>query len=194
MSEQKTNRETWYYDALKFLRPLFTERGYTMPPIRIGCGWTFGNHRTRLGECWSEKMSTDKTHEIFISPVCDDPKEILDTLVHEICHTIVGTDAKHRKPFIEVAKTIGLVGPWPSCQAGHDLSAFLEQVATKLGPYPHARLTLPDKKKGKVGSRLIKVQCPECDYIARVTRKHLTEKGAPICPIHKKSFKEAPPK
>jgi hypothetical protein len=34
----------------------------------------------------------------------------------------------------------------------------------------------------KQGTRLIKCECPECGYIARVTAKWLDEAGAPICP------------
>lgn len=30
--------------------------------------------------------------------------------------------------------------------------------------------------------RLLKVECPTCGYIARVTRKWLDARGAPICP------------
>lgn len=188
------NREDWYYKALNRLRDWFGGHGYSLPAIRIGCGWPTRNRKKTNGECWSEKSSADRTHEIFISPMVEKSIEILAVLVHELCHTIAGVEAKHKKPFIEVARNLGLEGPWTQSQAGEELAAYLEQLSEKLGPYPHSKMTPKDRKKTGAGSRLLKVQCPACDYIARVTRKHLIEKGAPICPVHNKPFKEVPPR
>jgi hypothetical protein len=58
-----------------------------------------------------------------------------------------------------------------------------------MGGPPDRRPGPPVRKvKKKQTARLLKAQCPECDYIVRVTRKHLAEKGAPVCPIHRVQF------
>jgi hypothetical protein len=71
----------------------------------------------------------------------------------------------------------------------------LAPILESLGPYPHAEL---DTRKWRVGppvgekdmwtgpkvqgTRLHKVMCRHCGYVARVTMKWLN-KGMPVCPI-----------
>ncbi len=187
------NREEWYYNALLTLRELFKLKGYEIPAVRIGCGWPTRQRKTAAGQCWDKMSSTDETHEIFISPILDVIPEILATMIHELCHAVVGVEAKHKGPFIEVMKAMGMRKKWTDSVMGPELMLWLVPVIDKLGLYPHRRMALTDTDKKKIGSRLIKVQCPMCDYIVRVTRKHLDEKGAPICPLHDQPFQEVPP-
>jgi uncharacterized Zn finger protein (UPF0148 family) len=56
-----------------------------------------------------------------------------------------------------------------------------------MGP-PDRHVIKLDSPVKKQSTRMLKAQCPRCDYTVRVSRKHLSEKGAPICPIHKVSF------
>ena len=84
-----------------------------------------------------------------------------------------------------------MVKKWTKPIPGEDLMLILATIGDKLGPYPHAKMNLSKKSKGeKPGSRLIKVACPKCGYVARVTRKWLDDIGAPICPSCKVAFKE----
>jgi len=187
MPEYKT-REQWYYAAAKFLEQrVFKPDGHELPKFRIGCGWPVGNRAKVGAQCWDNKASGDKTYEIFISPTQTDPAHILEVIIHELCHAVAGIEAHHKKPFIEVMRTCGMVKPWKSSVAGEDLQPTLAKIAEKLGPYPHAKLGLREQIK-KQTTRMVKLQCPECDYIVRTTRKHLEEKGAPICPIHGMPF------
>lgn len=182
-------RESWYKAAVVKLAEIFHEHGYSFPKIRVGCGWPIGNRKKRIGECFGQHMSADQTYEIFVSPGIDDPLHVLAILTHELGHAIAGVEVQHKKPFREVVKTVGMVKPFTEPQVNDELKAKLTQINTKLGPYPHALLKLP-VKSGQKGSRLLKVQCPKCEYVARVTRKWLDEAGAPLCPIHKIAFRE----
>lgn len=194
MKKFKT-REEWLNRAIKELNKIFKSAGYIIPDkIRVACGWPSGNIRKNDGECWSRKCSKDKTFEIFISPSIDNPcKEsgVLAVLIHELVHLVVGLKEGHKATFKHCAVKIGLAGKMTASIAGPELLLTIKQIAKKLGLYPHAAIQ-PKKNPfiKKQSTRLIKVGCPKCDYIARVTRIHLDGKGAPLCPTHKVAFNE----
>lgn len=187
-------REAWLLAARVSLEArVFCPAGYEIPATRIGVGWPIGNKKRIQGQCHSNKNSADKTYEIFISPKLDDIQTVLAVLAHELAHAVVGTEAAHKKPFIDVARAIGLVGPkWTMTTAGEYLADTLKNISVGLGNYPHAILNLGEKEK-KQSTRLLKVACPECGYVVRVTRKWLDEAGAPLCPVHKIAFQEEVP-
>lgn len=192
MGNKKTQtriREKWLNEAIEAIRPFFTAKGYKVPVgIRISVGFPYRGQKA-TGQCFSPEVSADKSFEIFVSPVIADSPTVLTILVHEIVHTVVGTEAKHKKLFKQCAIAVGLEGKMTATHAGEKLTEQLRKISAKLGPYPHAELN-PTKTEKKQTTRLIKVSCPECDYVARVTRVHLDEKGAPICPVCKVAFVE----
>lgn len=184
------NRESWFIAAKKELeQQVFKPNGYELPKTRLGVGWPTGNREKTGGQCFGSEESADKTYEIFISPKSFNPLVILGTITHELCHTIAGVKAQHKKPFIEIMRTVGMLAPFTQSVISDDLTSVLDGIVTKLGPYPHAALGI--KAKGeKKGSRLLKTECPKCGYVARVTRKWLDDAGPPICPADKVSFKK----
>ena len=189
MTEHRT-REAWFKAAAVAIEArVFKPAGYELPHYRIGCGWPIGNRVKVGGQCFDTDISDDKTYEIFVSPKSYDPLVILGTLVHELSHTLAGVKAQHKKPFIEVMRAIGMLAPFTQSIVSDDLRPVLDEIVTKLGPYPHAALGIK-KKDGQKGSRLLKTMCPKCGYVARVTRKWIEEVGPPICPADKVSFKE----
>lgn len=195
MSKYYKTREDWLAAAVDLLMPTFKRHGYTIPEqVKVTCGWPGGRSIFKtIGQCWPAESSTGKFHEIFISPMLDDvigPRGVLATLVHELCHAVVGCKEGHKGKFPPCAKALGLAGKMTSTEAGPELLKELETLASKLGPYPHKKL-IPAKGIKKQTTRLIKVACPQCDYIARVTRTHLDEKGPPICPECSVPFEEA---
>lgn len=194
MKKYKT-REQWLLAAINQLRPYFKAHGYIIPKkVKVSCGWT-KSRKTATGETWSPNASKGKFHEIFISPECDNVDVIskdgvLSILVHELIHVVIGLKEGHKKLFKQTCKKLGLEGKATESTAGHSLCLFFKEIIKEIGQFPH-RALIPSKSGiKKQTTRLLKLQCPNCDYIIRVTRKHLDEKGSPLCPVHKKPFEE----
>ena len=178
------NREQWLTSATKKLRPMFKQHGAAIPEnVRVSCSWPSGSVRKVIGEAWTEKACADGAHETYISPVLDKPVDVLAVLVHELVHHAFGIEAGHKAPFKRLATTLGLTGKMTETTAGPELTEKLTEIAEKLGPYPHGKVT-PGQGKTKQGTRLIKCKCSECGYIVRTTSKWLDSYGPPLCPCN----------
>lgn len=178
------NREEWLTEATDLLRPMFKRAGFTIPEkVYVSVGWpsTGGTRKKNMtiGQAWSPDNSADKTGHIFISPVLGDSIKVLETHVHELGHLAVGLKHGHKGPFVRFCKKIGLEGKPTATSAGDALKEQLSVLIDALGDYPHGALA-PGERKVQ-GTRLLKVLCPDCGYVVRVTRKWLDE-GYPVCP------------
>jgi len=177
-------REQWLNQLLDALRPIFQGADAEVPEhVRVSCGWpskaATARKNRRIGECWDKEQSSDEHYEIFVSPILSDSLAVADTLVHELVHACVGTKCGHRAPFRRLALAVGLEGEMRSSSAGEDLLLVLKELIKQLGPYPHGEISFPEKEK-KQSTRLLKVECPDCGYTVRTTRKWL-EVGLPTC-------------
>lgn len=191
-------RELWLQRAIQAMKAVFEASGYTVPPIRVACGWPvrggLGKKGRVLGECWSKDASSDgQQAQIFISPaLCDDgsdPMGVLPTLVHEVVHAVVGHKASHNKVFGKCARAVGLEGKLTATNAGPELLEKCKGWYAALGAYPHSQLNGLEKGK-KQSTRLLKSICNHergedtCGYTVRITQKWVDEVGAPHCPLH----------
>lgn len=175
-------REEWLNDAADAIRGLFDEQSAPdYPKLRLSCGWPKGGRGKTIGQAWHPDSSGDSTVEIFISPALEKPGEVLETLVHELVHAVVGNDAGHRGPFKKLATGLGLEGKMTATHAGETLAATLESFLDFLGEYPHAELS--KKTVTKQNTRMLKISCPNenCKFICRTTQKWLDEVGTPTC-------------
>jgi len=186
------NREQWLTKAKDSLLRSFEASGYGDYPrqIRVSCGWPSSgggkaNNRT-IGQAWSAECSEGGVSEIFISPVLADPIRVLDVLVHELCHVVVGLEHGHKGAFKQCARAMGLEGKMTATHAGAELVQELTVLSESLGEYPHDALA-PAVKVKKQGTRLRKAECSECGYTVRVTAKWL-DIGAPICPCNREDM------
>jgi len=175
-------REEWLVVATNLLRTDFSSIGAEIPEkVRVTCGWPSQGGRPgkkqRIGEAWPPSCSEDGTTEIFINPMLDGIK-VLDVLVHELVHAVVGCEAGHKGPFRTTAKAIGLEGKMTTTVAGETLMVRLRDIIAELGEYPHAKLT-PKKKKTQ-STRMLKLLCPVCGYLARTSQKWINL-GTPTC-------------
>jgi hypothetical protein len=183
------NRETWLNAANVLINDaIFKPAGAKLPKkLRVSCAFpsirALGAKNQRIGECWSHTASGDGTVEVFISPVLDNPVRVLDVLVHEDVHGIVGNECGHKGPFATLARKVGLQGKLTATVASPELEKQLKAISTKLGPYPHAKLEGRGPVK-KQTTRMVKCECEECGYVARTTRTWLVELGAPLCPCN----------
>ncbi|MEG7677046.1 hypothetical protein U2060_15005, partial [Listeria monocytogenes] len=81
-------------------------------------------------------------------------------------------NAGHGPKFRALATAIGLEGKMTATVPGEALRATLAEIIESVGPWPHAELRkgeAADKPK-KQGTRMLKVQCPACDYTVRTTQ------------------------
>jgi hypothetical protein len=181
------------------MAPLFTEKDFTVPAVRVSCGFPSGRALSRkkqaIGECWGKEITVDGVPQIFCSPVLKDPVEVLAVLIHEVVHAVVGAAAKHGSKFRKCALAVGLEGKMTATHAGENLNQdFRVTFIPALGLYPHAGLKpkmRPDKKQT---TRMVKCECEKCGYAVRTSRKWLDEAGAVLCPCNKKPMSfEIPP-
>lgn len=169
-------REEWLNEAAAEMKAwvLKTSDGddYLDPLISVGFpkGSRGRSASHAIGQCWDKTQSGDKERaHIFIIPTMTEPVDIMAVLLHELVHASVGTQCGHRGPFKGCAKAVGLEGKMTATVAGDLLKVKLELLARELGEYPHPGLTVP--ARGSKGSRLLKVECPICRCIIRMTQK-----------------------
>ncbi len=192
MATTYTLRDEWLAGAVRELRSDFERDGYSLSrwdTIRVSVGFPSrgaapGLSQT-IGQCW-DRVDDDGIPQLFMSPVLENPVRVLDVLVHELAHVVVGCRHGHKAPFKRAALALGLAGKPTATHAGPVLVKRLQSLSAELGAYPHAALDL--KKRKKQTTRLIKVECRDDAYIARVSRTTIETHGCPICPVCQESM------
>lgn len=172
MATKKSNatREAWLEAGVKKLTAVFAANGYTLPPVKVSCSWPGGGSaRKRIGECWPTAFSAAKVNEIFISPRIADPVMALDILTHELVHAVDDCKNGHKKPFVAIARKLGLEGKPTATHAGPVLREALVKIAKAIGAYPHSTLDLSARKKQT--TRNIKHECDDCGAVWRMAAK-----------------------
>lgn len=172
MSNQ--NREQWLYAVTEHFSAQFTDLGYSLPPLRVTCGFPSGGG-TRLrtprvvGEIHDRTRSADDHFEIFISPVNADSVTVAAVLVHELVHAAVGLNQKHNRVFGGVARKIGLQGKLTATTASPAFEGEIRDLVKDIGEYPHAALSVDGSTKQS--TRLLKLVCPVCGVTCRASAK-----------------------
>ena len=188
--------QAWLRAAVDGLRPDFEAIGKTLPAaMRCNFGFTsHGSKKTGIsGQFYDGGASTDTIPKLIIRCNTDDPAAILEAVVHQCVHAVVGVEEGHGKAFREVALRIGLEPPMRTSKAGKRLSERLHALSAELGPFPNARLnfetTGADGKEKRVAdqpktqeNRQLKATCPKCGYTVRTTAKWFRV-GMPCCPV-----------
>ena len=191
---QKFNeREAWLASAAVMLQhevfpaASIEAASWEQRKYRVSCGFPIGYRGSRtgkvaLGQAFDPSISADGTMEVFINPILDKPLDVIAVLLHELVHVEAGIQCGHRGRFASVARAVGLTGPMTSTVPGDALLPKLQGIVEVLGAYPHAKVD-PNARK-KQGTRLLKLQCSDCGWTARVSglqarRLH----AASTCPV-----------
>jgi hypothetical protein len=192
--------QAWLRAAVDGLRPDFEAIGKTLPAT-LHCNFGFTSHGAKKtgisGQYYEGGASTDDVPKLIIRCNTDDVFSILEAVVHQCCHAVVGVTEGHGKAFREVALRLGLEPPMRTSKAGKRLSERLHSLSAELGTFPNSRLnfetTGADGKEKRVAdqpktqeNRQLKVEClvDGCGYCARATAKWLRI-GLPLCPVHR---------
>jgi len=135
----------------------------------VSVGFPKGQHGRgpAVGQCWSPGSSRDGKAHIFVSPIRDGKEvlAVLATVTHELIHALDRCESGHRKEFARMALAVGLQRPLTSSSPNEVLTARLNEVAERLGPFPHGALV--PAARSKPGSRLRLWECA-CGVKARV--------------------------
>ena len=180
------NREEWLTAAaVEIEAALFAPLNKSLPATwRGSCSWPSSrangkNKAGTIGQCFEPSVSDDGTAEMLVSMSQDDPLEVAAILTHEMVHAVEGIEAGHGPAFRSTALKIGLTGKMTATRPGENFKRDVAPILEKLGPYPHAAVDISKRKKQT--TRMIKVECGDCGYTARVTRKWIEQTGAPLC-------------
>lgn len=180
---QNNLRELWLQNAVVLIEPIFKNKGYQIPKIQVSCGFpSTGNKTKHIGQCWGRSSTSDGVNQLFISPVLDEPVQVLDTLVHELVHAVDDCIHHHGPEFKKIATDIGLQGPMREASAGPWLKEHLTGIAKQLGKYPHSKINLAHSSSKKTGPRP-RAKCKNCGYEVTPLKKWLYM-GPPLCPKH----------
>ncbi len=180
-----TTREGWLVDAIALLdTEFFKGRGHKVPiKLQVACGWPKASRRA-VGQCWSPSASADETTQMYVSPTEAEPVEVLDTLLHELIHAVVGCEHGHKGPFKTLAKDFGFAGKMTSTYAeeGSPLKALLVSIAGELGPYPHAAMTKKDSARTYPYKWTRLMSETDNAYTVTISPRVMEEHGRPIDP------------
>ncbi|WP_051468416.1 hypothetical protein [Actinomadura oligospora] len=171
------------------MTPWISEQQLEVPEVYVSVSFPTTGARSgkTIGQC--HYSSKDGRPHLLVHPYLDDPIDVLETLLHELVHAVVGGGVGHSGPFATLAKALGFEAPMTSTPASPELKWALRRVATRgLGLYPHAALqrVLP-----KQTTRQRKIVCPNLDcpaydiekgtpYLVRMSKRKFDQWGA-IC-------------
>ena len=181
-----TTREAWLEAFIDASRSRFDAANAPLPlNVRVAVGFTSkGTRGNRIGECWSDSASDDGHFEIFIKPTLTDAARICDVLTHELIHAAVGIAEGHGQAFRRVALSLGLGGSMTATVAQAGWYEWAMPIIESLGPLPYAALHGGfNTGRPKQSTSLLKVECPACGWLARVTAKHIDKYSHLNCPV-----------
>ncbi|QVJ13050.1 hypothetical protein [Pseudomonas phage Psa21-HRN] len=178
-------REGWLRAAVQKLEARLEQAGQKMPEAwAVSVGFPKRAHAkvAAIGECWSKEVSTASVYEMFISPVLENPVEVLATLLHEMIHAAVGLECKHAGPFAKTARAVGLKGKLTATYAepGTELHDALTDLSRELGDYPHKAMAPRKKPAQPKGWFLVKLVSPnDPGYKFTIAPRLIEEYGMP---------------
>jgi hypothetical protein len=98
--------QAWLRAAVDGLRPDFEAIGKTLPAA-IRCNFGFTSHGSKktgiTGQYYDGGASTDTIPKLIIRCNTDDRVAILEAVLHQGCHAVVGVEEGHGKAFRELA-------------------------------------------------------------------------------------------
>lgn len=183
-------------EAERILREAIAHFKLQVKPESIVVTVQTRGRRNALGWFWNGRWKQGKNNlsEINLSAESLSTCDVGELLIHELAHA--ENDAKgvhdcsgkvHNKHFKEMAESLGLqceekrskkVG-WGYTKLGPAASDFLAKAKFNRSIFDACRTDAVSL--AKVGSRLLKAECPDCGYTIRVTRKW-ADVGMPKCP------------
>ena len=180
-------REQWLQAFIDASRTQFDAVGAPIPPnVRAAVGFTSkGMKGNRIAECWADTSSADGHFEIFLKPTIVSTHEICAAFTHELIHASVGMDKGHNAVFKRVATSLGLTGKMTATVPSEAWFTWAGPIMKNLGTMPYGAISEEGKSTGRKPqiAALLKMECPACGFLARVTKKHIEPHSHLNCPV-----------
>lgn len=170
------DRERWLIQALELLRDgVFSPRDRRLPPLKVTVSLPYTrDQKATLIQYFPPALNKDKIGQLLLNPSVDNGIEAVRHL--------------YRASETQIARSGPDARPLPH---GPDETKMLQAIVSALGPYPNAALLLPDKFTQD--TRMLKISCPHCGYLARATARWIST-GLPTCPCGTKMRFDEPGK
>jgi hypothetical protein len=178
-------REEWLVAFMEAAKPVFLEAGHPIPlNTRVSVGFTSNGYKSNaVGECWMSEASSDGHFEIFINPTTQTDARIADIFTHELCHAALAT-TKHDKQFGNLARALGLDGKLTATVAGSEWYRWAAPILDSIGAMPYGEIKANmQPPKPKKATFTLKTYCPQCGWLARVTKRHIESHSYLNCPV-----------
>ena len=170
------NREQWLQKLAASALPKISSRlemADEEPAVKLSCGFPAQQgKRNQVGAQLIPPAASDEFNaEIFVSPTIAEKSAVIGLVMPLLVAAATG-DFKQGREYKSALSRVGL--------NGSTLPQWAATIADRMPDYPHAAITIPDRKKQT--TRLIKVACLNDNYIARVSRSTVDAMGSPYCP------------
>lgn len=177
-------REQWLKGLANGMSTWFVDLDFPVPKFEIRTGFpSAGIRSSNISESWKDDKTS--SYVVYIRPDRGNAENVAAALAFQMCQIAVDGNDEHGLLFRHVAISIGLKGRKRESKPGRLFSELVKPILKKIGPLPSPDLELSNNlTKGGQTSRMKKVSCKECGYVARVSRKWLDMIGPPHCPKH----------
>lgn len=179
----------------RILKEAIKHYGLETKPESIVCTIQTKGRKNALGWFWAErwKSQAGTVQEINLSAEtlrdCNPGEVLIHELAHAENHTLDIKDCVnnvHNKKFKAMAEKLGLIVKPRDKRYGYgftDLGDAAKAFLAKINYNPELfKLNrLEPLSIAKAGTRLLKCQCPSCEYTVRITQKWI-DVGLPTCP------------
>lgn len=162
----------------------FDDLGFPLPVFEVRTGFPSSGQRSpNITDSWAQDEAG--SYVIYVRPDRSDPTDVTAALAFQLCRIAVGERDSHGYLFRHLAISIGLKGTKTESPPGTLFKELVKPILDAAGPLPSPEISPTDKeKKTSQTTRMMKVSCKKCGYVARVSRKWLDEVGPPHCPLH----------
>ena len=192
---ENINRETWLNLMIDKAVPLFDNAGFKISDIReklkVSCSFIQGSRGNKLkdaiGVHYNPTISAEGFHEMMIQPSLSDSVQVVGVLIHEMVHSIQThlhhdkngflSVKPHGKEFRKMALAVGLTGKMTATTESPELKIQIEKWIKEVGKYPHSKVNFETRKKQS--TRLLKLTCEHCGFIARASSGAINNFGYP---------------
>ena len=155
-------RESVLELALESLEETFPELECRPFPVRVSVGFPLGQRKAKSPvQVFPSSASTDSRIEIFINPAIRDLAGAVAALARGLALAV--SDCDKRSAGYRAAK---------AALEAVDMTAAVAEIVADLPEYPGA-MDISGRKKQT--TRMHKIECPTCGFIARMSDKWITQ-------------------